>query len=36
LSRYRALSAEDIRSAITRYLPSDKRVELSIVPEDKQ
>jgi zinc protease len=36
LSRYRALSAEDIRSAVSRYLPSDKRVELSIVPEDKQ
>jgi len=36
LARYRALSAEDIRSAINRYLPNDKRVELSIVPEDKQ
>jgi zinc protease len=36
LSRYRALSAEDIRSAINRFLPRDKRVELSIVPEDKQ
>ncbi len=36
LARYRALSAEDIRSAINRYLPQDKRVELSIVPEDKQ
>ena len=36
LSRYRAQSAEDIRSAITRYLPKDKRVELSIVPEAKQ
>lgn len=36
LSRYRALSAEDIRSAVNRYLPKDKRVELSIVPEDKQ
>jgi zinc protease len=36
LSRYRALSAEDIRSAIIRYLPRDKRVELSVVPEGKQ
>jgi zinc protease len=36
LSRYRALSAEDVRSAVRRYLPTDKRVELSIVPEDKQ
>jgi zinc protease len=36
LSRYRALSADDIRSAIGQYLPKDKRVELSIVPETKQ
>ena len=36
LSRYRALSAEDIRSAVRRYLPRDKRVELSVVPEDKK
>ena len=36
LSRYRALSAEDIRSSIARLLPKDKRVELSIVPEDKK
>ena len=36
LSRYRALSADDIRSAISRYLSKDKRVELSIVPETKQ
>ena len=36
LSRYRALSAEDIRSAVNRFLPQDKRVELSIVPESKQ
>jgi zinc protease len=36
LSRYRALSAEDVRSAVRRYLPADKRVELSVVPEDKR
>jgi zinc protease len=33
LNRYRALSATDITSAIGRYLPKDKRVELSVVPE---
>jgi len=36
LSRYRALSAVDIRAAIVHYLPKDKRVELSIVPEEKK
>jgi zinc protease len=36
LSRYRALSADDIRSAVSRYLPKDRRVELSVVPEGKQ
>jgi zinc protease len=36
LSRYRALSAEDIRSAVRRYLPATRRVELSVVPETKQ
>jgi zinc protease len=35
LARYRALGAEDIRSAIERYLPKNARVELSIVPEAK-
>jgi zinc protease len=33
LARYRALSATDITSAINRYLPKDRRVELSIVPD---
>ncbi len=33
LGRYRTLSAPDIRSAVSRYLPKDKRVELSVVPE---
>ena len=36
LGRYRTLSATDIRSAIARYLPKDRRVELSVVPEGKQ
>jgi zinc protease len=35
LSRYRALSADDIRSAVDRYLPAGRRVELSVVPESK-
>jgi zinc protease len=33
LARYRAVSASDITAAIVRYLPKDRRVELSIVPE---
>jgi zinc protease len=36
LARYRALSADDIRSAVAHYLPRDRRVELSVVPEDQQ
>jgi zinc protease len=36
LARYRALGADDIRSAVVRYLPKGQRAELSIVPEDKQ
>jgi zinc protease len=36
LARYRALSATDITSAVAHYLPKDRRVELSIVPEAKQ
>jgi zinc protease len=36
LARYRALSADDIRSAVVTYLPKDRRAELSIVPEAKQ
>jgi hypothetical protein len=35
LARYRSLSADDIRSAVSRYLPKDQRAELSIVPEAK-
>jgi zinc protease len=36
LGRYRTLSAADIQSAINQYLPKDRRVELSVVPEGKQ
>jgi zinc protease len=35
LARYRALRAEDVTSAVSRYLPKDRRVELSVVPESK-
>ena len=35
LARYRALSATDITSAIATYLPKDRRVELSVLPESK-
>ncbi|HEX6322333.1 MAG TPA: hypothetical protein VFZ36_01305, partial [Vicinamibacterales bacterium] len=33
LARYRAITADDIRAAVRRYLPADKRVELVVVPE---
>jgi zinc protease len=33
LARYRALSPDDIQAAVLRYLPRDRRVELSVVPE---
>jgi zinc protease len=32
LSRYRALGPTDIQAAAVRYLPRDKRVELTVVP----
>jgi zinc protease len=32
LARYQALSPNDIQSAIARFLPADRRVELSVVP----
>jgi len=35
LARYRALSASDIRAAAAEFLPLDRRVELTIVPEKK-
>jgi zinc protease len=35
LARYRALSPSDIRAAADRFLPADRRVELSVVPETK-
>jgi zinc protease len=33
LSRYRALSPSDIRAAAQQFLPRDRRVELTVVPE---
>lgn len=33
LARYRAIAPNDIQSAVRAYLPRDRRVELSVVPE---
>jgi zinc protease len=36
LDRYRALKPADIKAAVDKYLPKDRRVELSVVPGDKK
>jgi zinc protease len=36
LGRYRALSPSDVRAAAEAFLPRDRRVELTVVPEAKQ
>jgi zinc protease len=36
LDRYRAVTAAGIRAAVEKYLPKDRRVELSVVPGDKK
>ena len=36
LARYRALSPSDIRAAADKFLPADRRVELTVMPEDKK
>jgi zinc protease len=36
LARYRAISATDIRAAAQEFLPADRRVELTVVPESSQ
>lgn len=36
LDRYRAVTANDIRAIVDKYLPKDRRVELSVVPGEKQ
>lgn len=36
LDRYRAVTPADIKAVVEKYLPRDRRVELSIVPGDKK
>jgi zinc protease len=36
LDRYRALTPADIKAAVEKYLPKDRRVELSVVPGEKK
>ena len=36
LDRYRAVTAAEVKAAVEKYLPKDRRVELSIVPEEKK
>jgi zinc protease len=36
LDRYRAVTPPEVKAAVERYLPKDRRVELSIVPEEKK
>jgi len=35
LARYRAIAPEDLSSAVRRFLPTDRRVELSVMPEQE-
>ena len=35
LGRYEALSPSDVQAAVRRWLPADRRVELTVVPEAK-
>jgi zinc protease len=36
LWRYRALSPADVQSVVSRFLPFDKRVELTVIPASKE
>ena len=36
LARYRAVTAAEVQAAVDRYLPKDRRVELSVIPGDKK
>ena len=36
LARYRAVTAAEVQAAVDRYLPTDRRVELSVIPGDKK
>ena len=33
LGRYRAISASDVQAAAAQFLPKDRRVELTVLPE---
>ena len=35
LARYRALSPSDVRAAAAAFLPAGRRVELTVVPDNK-
>ena len=35
LARYRAVTASEVQAAVQKYLPADRRVELSVVPATK-
>jgi zinc protease len=36
LARYRAVTAAEVQAAVERYLPKDRRVELSVIPGEKK
>ena len=36
LARYRTVTAAEVQAAVDRYLPKDRRVELSVIPGDKK
>ncbi|MGE3489916.1 MAG: M16 family metallopeptidase [Vicinamibacterales bacterium] len=36
LARYRAVTAPEVQAAVERYLPKDRRVELSVIPGEKK
>ena len=36
LARYKAVTPETVRDAVAKYLPKDRRVELTVEPEGKQ
>jgi zinc protease len=35
IARYRALSARDVQAAVTKWLPADRRVKLTVVPKSQ-
>ncbi len=36
LARYRAIQPNDVQAAVRRWLPADRRVELTVVPAAKE